>query len=78
MTWHWQSRIPEDELPERHDKAVSLLDLLKQKLSDKTSEKSGWNFEKAHSILHKVSEIVMWGDSDNTSCQASKVCTSMY
>ena len=29
----------------------------------------GWNFEKAHSILHKVHEIVMWGWSENTSCQ---------
>ncbi len=29
----------------------------------------GWNFEKAHSILHKVREIVMWGWSENTSCQ---------
>ena len=28
-----------------------------------------WNFEKAHSILHKVREIVMWGWSENTSCQ---------
>ena len=26
-------------------------------------------FEKAHSILHKVSEIVLWGWSENTSCQ---------
>ncbi len=25
--------------------------------------------EKAHSILHKVREIVMWGWSENTSCQ---------
>ena len=29
----------------------------------------GWNFEKAHSILHKVLEIVMWGWSELTSCQ---------
>lgn len=81
MDWNMasrQSRIPEDELPELHEKAVALLDLLKQKLPDKTGEKSRWNFEKAHSILHKVREIVMWGNSDNTSCQAPEVCTSMY
>ena len=81
MDWNMasrQSRIPQDELAELHDKAVDLLDLLKQKLPDKTGEKSGWNFEKAHSILHKVREIVMWGNSDNTSCQAPEVCTSMY
>ena len=36
---------------------------LKQKnLPDKTGEKAKWNFEKAHSILHKVREIVLWGN----------------
>ena len=29
----------------------------------------GCNFEKAHSILRKVCEIVLWRNSDNTSCQ---------
>ena len=33
---------------------------------DKTGDKGKWNFEKAHSILHK-------GNSDNTSCQAPEV-----
>jgi len=69
-----QSRIPEAELPELHDKAVALLDLLQQNLPDKTGEKGKWNFEKAHSILHKVREIILWGNSDNTSCQAPEVC----
>jgi hypothetical protein len=69
-----QSRIPEEELPELHDKAVALLDLLQQNLPDKTGEKGRWNFEKAHSILHKVREIILWGNSDNTSCQAPEVC----
>ncbi len=49
-----QSRIPESELPDLHQKAVALLDLLQQNLPDKTGEKAKWNFEKAHSILHKV------------------------
>ncbi len=84
-----QSRIPISELPELHQKAVDLLDLLKKNLPDKTGEKSKWNFEKAHSILHKVREIVLWGNSDNCSCQAPEVsgmrtykyilvCTSIY
>ena len=84
-----QSRIPISELPELHQKAVDLLDLLKKNLPDKTGEKSKWNFEKAHSILHKVREIVLWGNSDNCSCQAPEVsgmstykyilvCTSTY
>ena len=69
-----QSRIPEDELPELQDKAVELLDLLQRNLPDKTGEKGKWNFEKAHSILHKVREIILWGNSDNCSCQSPEVC----
>ena len=72
-----QSRIPEAELPELQDKAVALLDLLQRNLPDKTGEKGKWNFEKAHSILHKVREIILWGNSDNTSCQAPEVCTGI-
>ena len=73
-----QSRIPEAELADLHQKAVELLDLLQKNLPDKTGEKAGWNFEKAHSILHKVREIVLWGNSDNTSCQAPEVSTLQY
>jgi hypothetical protein len=29
----------------------------------------GWNFEKTHSILHKVRENLLQGWSENTSCQ---------
>ena len=64
--------IPESELPELHQAAVNLLELLKKNLPDKCGEESGWNFEKAHSILHKVREIVLWGNSDNTSCQGAE------
>ena len=56
----------ESELRELHQKAIDLLDLLQKNLPDKTGEKNKWNFEKAHSILHKVREIVLWGNSDNT------------
>ena len=58
MDWNLstrQSRIPLSELPELHQKAINLLDLLQRNLPDKTGEKAKWNFEKAHSILHKVS-----------------------
>ena len=34
--------------------SVELLELLKSNMQDKTGEKSGWNFEKEHSILHKI------------------------
>ena len=73
-----QSGIPESELPELQQKAIDLLDLLKKNLPDKTGEKAKWNFEKAHSILHKIREIVLWGNSDNTSCQAPEVSTNVY
>ncbi len=78
MEWNMatrQSHILESELPELQQKAVDLLDMLQEHLPDKTGEKGKCNFEKAHSILHKVSEIVLWGNSDNTSCQAPEVCT---
>ena len=81
MEWNIVSRqsgIPESELPELQQKAVDLLDLLTKNLPDKTGEKAKWNFEKAHSILHKVREIVLWGNSDNTSCQAPEVNTNVY
>jgi len=57
MEWNIMTRsrsIPESELPEVHLAAVDLLELLKRNLPDKCGEESGWNFEKAHSILHKV------------------------
>jgi hypothetical protein len=82
---HWnmasrQSLIPESELPYLHQKAVDLLDILQQNLPDnlKTGETSKWNFEKAHTILHKVREIVLWGNmsSPRGMCQYALVCTS--
>ena len=76
MEWNMatrQSSIAEAELPELQQKAVDLLDILQENLPDKTGEKGKWNFEKAPSILHKVQEIVLWGNSDNTSCQAPEV-----
>jgi hypothetical protein len=72
MEWNilsrkWNLRI--SELAELQERSVSLLKILKSNLPNKTGEIKGWNFEKAHSILHKVREIVYWGWSENTSCQ---------
>ncbi len=50
---------------------MDLLDMLQEHLPDKTGKKGKWNFEKAHSILHKVSEIVLLGNSDNTDLLSS-------
>ncbi len=75
-----QSRVPEAELPELQEKADAFLDLLQRNLTDKRGEKRKWNFEKAHSILHKVREIILWGNSDHTSCHQRYVYvhTSSY
>ena len=48
---------PQSELPEVQKAAVDLLEVLKRNLPDKCGEESGWNFEKAHSILHKVGQL---------------------
>ena len=50
---------------------VAVGELLKKNLPDRCGKASGWNFKKVHSILHKVSKIVLWGNSDNTSCQGA-------
>jgi hypothetical protein len=69
------SACTEAELPELQEKAVAVLDLLQRNLPDKTGEKGKW---KAHSILHKVREIILWGNQDSTSYQGPKVCICTY
>ena len=41
--------------------SVSLLELLKLNLTEKSGEVNAWKFEKAHSILHKVRELTLFG-----------------
>jgi hypothetical protein len=67
LSREWDLSASEFELLQ--EKSVELLEILKEHLPDKTGEKSQWNFEKAHSILHKVRELMMWGWSELTSCQ---------
>jgi hypothetical protein len=72
LEWNMMSRewnVTVSDLQELHRKSVSLLELLETHLPDRVGGAQGWNFEKAHSILHKMREIVMWGWSENTSCQ---------
>ncbi len=81
MEWNMASSqfsISESELAELQQKDVDLLDMLQEHLPDKTGEKGKWNFEKAHSILHKVRATVLWGNTDNTSCQAAPEVRSWY
>jgi len=58
------------DLVQLQSSSAELLELLKSNLPDKTGEAAGWNFEKAHSILHKVREILLYGWSENFSTQA--------
>ena len=67
LSLEWDLSASEFEVLQ--EKSVELLEVLKEHLPDKTGEKSGWNFEKAHSILHKVRDLMMWGWSELTSCQ---------
>ena len=67
MSRQWNVTV--SDLQELHRKSISLLEMLKTHFPDRVGGAQGWNFEKAHSILHKVREIVLWGWSENTSCQ---------
>ena len=72
VEWNMLSRewnLCVSDLSELHKLSRGLLEALNEHLPDRVGGAQGWNFEKAHSILHKVREIVMWGWSENTSCQ---------
>ena len=50
-----------NDLVELQGLAEELLNFCKTYLPNKSGQKRGWKFEKAHSILHKVCEIIMYG-----------------
>ena len=50
---------------------MELLELLKSNLPERTGGAEGWNFEKAHSILHKVREILIFGWLKNYSTKVT-------
>ncbi len=55
-----------------HALSVELLELRKENMPHRTGGADGWNFEKAHSILHKVRDILLFGWSENFSHQGSE------
>ena len=59
------------DLATLHTRSVELLELLKSNLPERIGGAEGWNFEKAHSILHKAREIILFGWSENYSTQVS-------
>ena len=48
-----------------HTLSVELLELLKDNMPFRTSRPEGWNSEKAHSILHGLLDIILFGWSRN-------------
>ena len=55
--------------------SIDLLELLKSNLPDKSGQSTGWKFEKAHSILHKVREIILFGWTENFNTQVRNILT---
>ena len=55
-------------------KSVEVLEKLKSTFPEKNGVMNGWKFEKAHSILHKVRELILFGWSENFSTQGPEHC----
>jgi hypothetical protein len=62
-----------DDVAKLHSMSVDLLELLKTNLPDKSGQSTGWKFEKAHSILHKAREIILFGWTENFNTQVRNV-----
>ena len=72
LRWDMQQRrfgLTVEGLDKLHALSVELLELLKDNMPYRTGGPEGWNFEKVHSILHKVRDILLFGWSENFSHQ---------
>jgi hypothetical protein len=81
LLWDMQQRrfgLTAEGLEKLHALLVELLDLLKENMPDKTGRAKGWNFEKAHCILHKVRDILLLGWSENFSHQGHSGHSHIY
>jgi hypothetical protein len=77
LKWHIQSRkfeMTAETLQKLQAMSVSLLELLKTNLPVKSGEVNAWKFEKAHSILHKVRDLILFGWTENFSTQGPEHC----
>jgi hypothetical protein len=54
-------------LDKLHAISVELLELLKENMPYRTGGPKGWKFETAHSILHRVPYMLLFGKSENFS-----------
>jgi hypothetical protein len=77
LKWHMQSRKFEmsvETSQKLQQASVSLIDLLKTNLLEKSGEVNTWKFEKEHSILHKVCKLILFSWSEHLSTQGPKHC----
>jgi hypothetical protein len=77
LEWNLKTRefgLKVSDMPNLQDQAVELLELLKSNMPEKSGQANGWKFEKAHSILHKVREILLFGWPENFSGHGPEHC----
>ena len=77
LEWDMLSRkfgMTASELAGLQEKSVEVLELLKAEFPEKNGVLNAWKFEKAHSILHKVRELILFGWSENFSIQGPEHC----
>ncbi len=64
LRWDMQQRcfgLTAAGLEKLHALSVELLEVLKENMPYRTGGPEDWNLEKAHSILHKVRDILLFG-----------------
>ncbi len=72
LRWDMQQRrfgLTAAGLKKMHALSVELLEVLKENMPYSTGGPKGWNFEKAHRILLKMRDILLFGWSENFSDQ---------
>jgi len=77
LEWHMQSRkfgMTAVQLELLQQKSIEVLESFKSTFPEKNGVANGWKFEKAHSILHKVRELILFGWSENFSTQGPEHC----
>ena len=77
LEWYMQSRkfgMTAAQLETLQRKSVELLESLTATFPEKNGVANGWKFEKAHSILHKVHELILFGWAENFSTQGPEHC----
>ncbi len=60
LIWHRKIKMTADTLQKLQTMSDSLLELLKKNLPVNSGEVNAWKFEKAHSILHKLHELILF------------------